>query len=44
MAEARVAVGELHVPPNLVEGRDSWKDVLQAVRKSVKRRYYWTRY
>ena len=43
MAEARVAVSELRVPPNLEEGRDSWKDLYMGLRKSVTRRYYRTR-
>jgi len=44
MAEARSAVGKLIVPPNLLEGRDSYKDLYAALRKSIFRRYYRTRY
>ncbi|KAF4532020.1 hypothetical protein B566_EDAN011867, partial [Ephemera danica] len=43
MAEARSAVSHIRVPPNLEEGRDTWKDVLEAARKSAIRRYYRTR-
>jgi hypothetical protein len=43
MAEARSAVGKLRVFPDLEEGRDSWKDVYNAIRKSIIRRFFRTR-
>ncbi|OXA62457.1 Carnitine O-palmitoyltransferase 1, liver isoform [Folsomia candida] len=43
MAEARSAVGKLRVFPDLEEGRDSWKDVYTAIRKSLVRRFFRTR-
>ncbi|XP_071444145.1 carnitine O-palmitoyltransferase 1, liver isoform-like [Hetaerina americana] len=40
MAEARSAVSELRVPPNLEDGRDSWKIFLKESWKSIIRSYY----
>lgn len=44
MAEARSAVGKLRVFPDLEEGRDPTKDVITAIRKSFRRRFFRTRY
>jgi len=43
MAEARSAVGKIHVLPDSEGKGDTWKDVYNAIRKSIVRRYYRTR-